>query len=111
MHLPDLTDHSPLTLAVAFAVAVVAVGRFTRLVVHDSWPPMEWVRDRWEARTTPGKWRELLTCPFCFAPWAALVDGAWAWVGDLDPVWWAANVWFAGAYLASMVVLRDEPPE
>lgn len=108
--MPDLTDHSALTLLVAFALGVLAAARFTRLATHDTWPPVRWLREAYEARTTPGQWQELATCPFCFAPYAVLGDGAWAWLGDLDPAWWAVNTWLAASYLAAMVVLRDEPP-
>lgn len=113
-----------LTYAVAFGLAVVAAGRFTRLVVHDDWPPMVWLRERYLmatcGTTDPEEvfgWGKLVTCPFCWAPWPVLVDLGWAAWSGLDTsqpwgvAWWLANLWFAGSYLAAMVVLRDEPPE
>lgn len=108
-----------LTLAVAYVLAVVAVARLTRLVTSDDFPPVAWLRLQWERRTTPGKWQELATCPFCFAPYAAagalaLAVAADIWTPDLGSVagwWWMAVVWGSGSYLASMIVLRDEPPE
>lgn len=109
--MPDLSSHTPLALAVAFALAVIASARFTRLVVFDSWPPIAWLRDRWERVTTPGKWRELFTCPFCFAPYPTLIDLLLGWSSDLAWWWWLPNAWFAAAYLAAMIVVRDEPPE
>jgi hypothetical protein len=124
---------------VALALGVVAVARAVRLVTSDTWPPMARVREWWKARTAPrdadgttplhdqagdpveGPWTALLTCPFCFAPYAAAVDLAWylgssahRWVvGDWTGAgwwWWVVNGWAAVAYLAAMVVLRDEPP-
>jgi hypothetical protein len=123
----------------ALLLGVVAVARSVRLVTADTWPPMQRVRDWWKAHTAPrdadgktplrdedgdlveGPWTPLLTCPFCFAPYAAAVDLAWYlstsahhWnIGgpsDLGWWWWAINGWAAAAYLAAMVVLRDEPP-
>jgi hypothetical protein len=61
-----------------------------------------------------GPWELLVTCPFCHAAWPALVDVVWAWWSGLDgtwgSLWWLANLWFAVAYLAPILVLRDEPP-
>jgi hypothetical protein len=104
-------SHDRITLTIAFLVGVIAVARFTRLVVHDDWPPMVWLRQKYRHAVNYGSWEALVTCPFCFAPWPALADLAWGWGSDLHWSWWAANLWFAGAYLASMLVVRDEPPE
>ena len=112
-----MTD--PLTYAAAALVGTLAVARGTRLVVHDSWPPMAWVRDRWIAwagQHAPN-WVLLLTCPFCFAPYAAAADLTWVLLAGLDgaswwsAAWWVANTWAAVAYVAAQVVVRDEPPE
>ncbi len=123
-------DVSPLTLLAALFLAVVAMGRVTRLVVHDAWPPVRWIRERfvgWSEQTrTVGdhqeltwraSWTLLATCPFCFAPWAVLVSLVWAWASQLDAsswaggLWWLAHIWLAVSYLSAMLVLRDEPPE
>lgn len=111
MHPPDV---SALTYVLAFLTAALAVGRFTRLVVHDDWPPMVWLRQRYRKAVDYGDWEGLVTCPFCFSAWPALADLAWAWwsglAGTWGVLWWAANLWFALAYAAPMIVLRDEPP-
>lgn len=104
-----LTDHAPLELVAAFVAACIAVARFTRLVTHDAWPPMVWAR-RKAMLWSNDAWRPLWECPFCFATYPGLADLAWAWGSGLDAWWWAANVWFAGIYVAAMIVLRDEPP-
>ncbi len=67
--------------------------------------------------TWRAEWAILATCPFCFAPWAVLVSLVWAWASGLDAsswagaLWWLAHIWLAVSYAASMLVLRDEPPE
>lgn len=124
-----------LTLAAAALIGVLGVARATRLVTSDTWPPVRWVRDRWKVRTAvkdpqglvvtdedgapiPGPWTDLLTCPFCFAPYAtaaAVAVAVWGgvWTLDLTTVagwWWALAVWAAGSYAAAMIVVRDEPP-
>lgn len=115
-----------LLLLVAYVVGVVGIARAVRLVVHDTWPPIKTLRDRWRARTgqvvdgdlVDGPWTDLFTCPFCFAPYptaVAVAAAVWAgvWSPDLDTAagwWWVLAVWASGSYLAAMVVLRDEPP-
>lgn len=114
-----MTD--PLQLAVAFVVGVLGVARAVRLITSDTWPPMQRVRDWWITRTACDdgpSWMPLLTCPFCAAPYvAALAVAAAVWAGIWSPDlgtlagwWWVLAVWASGAYLAGMVVVRDEPP-
>lgn len=127
-----MTD--PLTLLAAAVVGTLAVARAVRLVTADSYPPAEHLRIAWEVRQAnrdahaqarPGTlaavrtgWGPLLTCPFCFAPYAAAVNLTWAllagleWTGDLSwsSAWWVVNTWAAVSYLAAMIVVRDEPP-
>lgn len=111
----------PLTLLAAFIVGTIAVGRAARLVTHDSYPPVEWVRLRWLTWTAQTerreKWAALLTCPFCFAPYAVAVNLTWALTAGLEwgsfwsSAWWVVNVWAAVSYLAAIVVVYDEPAE
>lgn len=127
-----MTD--PLALLAAFLLAVVAVARATRLVVHDPWPPVQAARLWWVSyqanrdwnpasqreRTGPGYgWGSLVTCPFCASPYIAAVTLAVGiagdvWSPDLGSLggWWLVlAVWASLSYLSSMLVLRDEPPE
>jgi hypothetical protein len=111
--------------AVAFLIGSLAVARATRLVTSDAYPPAKALRVWWANKTeVHGGWRDgwapLLTCPFCFAPYAAAADLAWALWSHAPALphlpaaggwWWVVNVWAAGSYLASMIVVRDEPPE
>lgn len=109
-----LAHTSPWLLLAAAVVSVLAVGRFTRLLVEDDFPPAVWIRQRY-TDVVPDQWTGLVTCPFCLAPWLQLVSLLWAWLGGIDPqtwsggLWWLAHLWFALAYLASMVVVRDQP--
>lgn len=116
----------PLVLLAALLLGVLATARATRLVVHDSWPPMmtfrAWVVrvlvERWHG--TGEAWSKIVTCPFCFAPYAAAVNLAWFLLADAQlglhesgwaAAWWVVNLWAAIAYLAAIVVVWDEPAE
>lgn len=124
----------PLALLAAFLLAVVAVARATRLVVHDPYPPVQAVRMRWitwqanrdwdpvlqqERTGVAHGWGSLVECPFCAAPYITAVTMAvaiWAdvWEPDLGSLagwWWVLAVWATISYLAAILVLRDEPAE
>lgn len=107
----------PLLVLAAVAVAVLGVGRFTRLVTYDDYPPTTAIRLWWVERVTKGNgWAKLLTCLWCFAPWAMLASLAWLFLGLLySPAvviaWFAFWGWLGVSYLTSMVVRRDEPDE
>lgn len=112
-----------LTLLVAYVLAVIATARLTRLVVHDSWPPMLKARLAfltWAGQTEPReRWSDIATCPFCAAPWLsipvlAVAVAADVWTPDLSTVagwWWLLAVWASLSYLAAMWVVRDEPED
>ena len=103
-------------------LAVVAVGvlggaRLVRLVVHDDFPPTRAIRTWWAAKTSyvhedgsviEGSWTKVLTCHWCFAPYAMAAVFASAYFLDFNAVWWIGWGWAAASYLASMVVERDE---
>lgn len=117
--------NEPLTLLAALILGTLGVARVTRLVTADAYPPMSWLRLRWSTWTAQTErregWEPLLTCPFCFAPYAAAVSlywfywsAAWTGFGGIDTArgwWWALSIWAAGSYLSAMIVVRDEPPE
>ena len=115
-----MTD--PLTLIAAALVGTLAVARAVRLVTSDAYPPMAWLRLRWVnatgSRSALQNWAPLLECPFCFAPYAAAVNLAWALLAGLSwdglswswsSAWWIVNAWAAVSYAAAMIVVRDEP--
>ena len=116
----SLITAQPLVALAAFVLAVLAAGRITRLVIYDAFPPAAWLRAKWDDLTdTPGRrtalhsWNKLLHCPWCFLPWVflaivltfplTLIALWWAWV------WWIGVTWMAGAYLGTMIYLRDDP--
>lgn len=91
----------------AFLVGSLAVARITRMVFHDSFPPMAWVRSKWDEKTEGSQWNDLLHCPFCIAPYVTTVILAWAWFSDFGTAWWLFCVLCAGSYVAAMVVASD----
>lgn len=103
-------------LVAAVLVAILGVGRWVRLVTYDTFPPMVWVREKWyKAMKDRSNWSDLLFCPWCFTPWLMLVCIGWfllslsvVWVAW---AWWLFWGWGALAYVASMVIVRDEPKE
>jgi hypothetical protein len=96
-------------LLAAAVVAVLSVGRISRLVVDDSYPPSAWFRDKWRGWTNDGPWSELVDCHFCVAPYVAAPVLAWGWLSDLHWSWWAFNGWLALSYAAALVAVRDTP--
>jgi len=105
-----LSFDSPFVLIVAFVVGVIGCARITRLLTEDDWPPVEWLRGQY-VRRVPESWSSLVECPFCMAPWVALLEVLTAWAWDLPWWWWLGNVWLGGSYLASILTTRDLPPE
>lgn len=104
----DILLH-PVALAI---IGVLSVARITRLVTHDTWPPMEWARPKIAERLKG--WAELVVCPFCAAPY--LMAGQIAWFLLLYPhheafVWgWVLpNLWWAASYVSAIVVAYDQP--
>lgn len=95
----------------AAAVAVLGTARLTRLIVFDAYPPVAWLRARWDARTEDSGWNQLLHCGFCAAPWLAVATIAWGWASALHWSWWVFYGWLAVSYLASAFVAWDEPPD
>jgi hypothetical protein len=102
-------------LLAAVVVGVLGVGRLSRAIYYDAFPPSIWLRTKWDLLTEESSWNLLLHCPWCLTHWiaagslAVFVVGIWVpWVAV---VWWVWHVWFAISYLASMVIVRDEPAE
>lgn len=110
----DVTwDTLPLIL-LTIATAVLGVARFTRVVVHDNFPPTKWWREVWADLTLDTGWEELFACWWCFGFWAALACIGW-FIGGLFVAWVAWAWWiFWGAlalgYLAPMLIVRDGDP-
>ena len=98
---------------IAIVVAILGVGRLTRVIVHDDFPPAMWWRDTWRRITNDGPWSMLFLCWWCLSFWIALVCIGW-FIAGYYVVWIAWTWWiFWGAlavsYAATMVIVRDEP--
>lgn len=112
-----ITTH-PMTGVLAVLVLIIGVGRITRLITYDAFPPSIWWRITWAGWTAlpngeNGPWTKLFTCFWCLSPWLTLLGGAaffltfaavwFAWV------WWLFLSWMALSYLVAMLVARDDP--
>jgi len=92
----------------AVIVGTLSIARLTRLITQDTFPPAVWLRIKWDDATEGSGWNSLLHCHWCIAPWITLPIGLWGWLTNLQPAWWVFNAWLAVAYIASMIVERDE---
>lgn len=99
----------------AFLVGALATGRISRALYHDAFPPSAWLRAKWDLLTEGSDWNLLLHCPWCITHWVAAVTVGWWIVGLFVPwlaiAWWVWNGWWALSYVASMIIVRDEPEE
>lgn len=95
-------------LIVAAAILVpLTVYRLTRIMVEDSWPPTEALRNWLERRTgRDSGWTTLATCPWCFSMWVSAVVVAsidrWFLPLPLPVCWWLASSCIA-AWIAQKV--------
>ena len=95
--------------------AVLALTRAVRLLVDDSYPPIEALR-RWYLAHTSEEWNPLIECPWCVAPYLALPAVIWGAITWANPTWavnnwawWLVNGWAAASWLAAYITLRDIP--
>lgn len=102
----DLTEFITFVIP-AVVVGVLSAARFTRLLTQDVYPPVAWLRAKWQAITHDGDWSELATCPYCAAPYISAAILAWGLLTDFQTAWWIVNGIMAGAYVAAIVVVRD----
>lgn len=92
----------------AALIGVLSVGRLTRLLVAEDYPPAVWLRTKWDTVTKDGEWSKIVHCPWCAAPYIGAMILAWALLSDFHWSWWVFNGWLAGSYAASWVVFHDE---
>ena len=110
MTIDYLLEH-PFVAVLAILTAVLGVGRLTRLITYDDYPPTIWLRIRWATVTRDSGWSKLATCFWCAAPWLMLPCMAWGVFTSFHWTWWAFWGWLALSYVVSMVVARDEPAD
>lgn len=53
-------------------VYVLAAARLTRLITHDSLPPIQRMRDHVLNRWGHNPWSELVVCPWCMGIWVSI---------------------------------------
>lgn len=105
------------TLIAVVLVGILSVARTARLIGFDEYPPMEWLRDRWDERYGTEGWGKLIHCPFCSAPYLAAGMTLWAWLtfryGNefAEAVWWTLNGVWGLSYVASILVAYDQPED
>lgn len=92
----------------AVIIGTLSAARLTRLLTQDTFPPAVWFRIKWDNLTEGSGWNTLFHCHWCLAPWMTLPVGLWGWLSNLHTSWWVFNAWLAVAYVASMIVERDE---
>lgn len=98
-------------------VTIISAARITRLAVYDKFPPIKWVREKYEDATDGSGWQLLAMCGFCMSFWttsAVVIWGLYAGVYDRYPVesrssaaWWIVNGIFAASYLAATYIAND----
>lgn len=108
---------SPFFLVLAILTLILGAGRLTRIIYWDAFPPAMKVRMAWDRLTGDSSWNKLLHCPWCLAPWIILGGIGWYAWGNIEGwhalniAWWVFWGWLAMAYMASMIIVRDEPAE
>lgn len=107
-------------VAVATVLTIIlGSGRLVRVIYYDAFPPATWLRMKWDALTDRdgwlGQWNKLLHCPWCLSFWITLGCIGWmiaGWqVSWLMWSWWVFWGALAASYVATMIIVRDEPEE
>ena len=108
-------DNVTLEIFLAAVIGILSVARTARLVGFDEYPPMVWLRNKWDDRIGDEGWGKLIHCPFCSAPYMAAGMLAWAWLSwghePWETIWWAVNSVWGLSYIASIVVVYDQPAD
>lgn len=105
----------PLLVILALATAAFGVGRLSRILTYDAYPPAMWLRRKWLDLTRNretndnGPWGKLAICQWCATPWIMAICIAWGWFSSLHWSWWVFWGWLALTYVASIIIARDEP--
>ena len=110
----SLSELSTFQIIAAVAIGVISVARTARLIVWDEYPPMVWLRMKWDERIGEEGWGKLIHCQFCATPYLAVGMALWFWLafahgGDVaQGIWWWVNGVWAGSYVAAIVVAYDD---
>lgn len=103
------------TYIVAVLVLVLGVGRLVRIIYYDDFPLSVKLRILWDRVTGDSLWNKLFHCPWCLTPWVMLGAMGWFALGLYQPwaawSWWLFWGWMALSYVATMIIVRDEPED
>ncbi len=88
-------------------VSTVSASRITRLLVFDSFPPVMWLRGRWDRLTRHGDWSTLFHCQYCMGVWAAGFVVGWGYLVEFDQWWWLFNGFMSVGYGAAILMSND----
>lgn len=94
-------------LIAAFVIGALGSARVARLIGFDTYPPIAWLRSKWDAWTEHSEWNKLVHCPYCSTPYIAAANLTWAYCTELQTAWWITNILLAGAYAAAYFVVYD----
>lgn len=115
---------SPTLYWIAVAVVtVIASARLTRLATFDHFPPVEWLRNKYAAKTDGTGWQLLAFCAYCASFWiTAIVVALGYFAGVYSPdtaslayhpdtvaeqAWWLVMGTLAGSYVAAVFMVHD----
>lgn len=101
-------------------VTVLSAARLSRLATSDAFPPVVWLREKYERATDGSEWQLLALCAYCASFWltalvvtGAALSGVLVWsplVEWFEPAWWIFNGAFAASYLAVITMAHDGVP-
>lgn len=112
----DLFLNNGWLIVASVLVALFGVGRLSRIITWDEYPPTIALRAWWTRITKPYPgWEKLFTCFWCFTPWLMLGALGWfavgLWVEWVAIAWWVFWGWLALSYATSIIMARDEPQD
>ena len=100
---------SKFEIVMALIVGILSVARTARLVIWDEYPPMVWLRIKWDTHIGEDGWGKLIHCQFCATPYMAVVMAGWWYLADGHWTWWAINGVWGFSYVSALVVSYDTP--
>ena len=102
--------------AAAFIFGTLTIARITRLISWDDFPPMVWLRMKWDKLTgvdpdiphnARSGWNKLIYCGYCVGMYVGIGIAAWAFIWDFPTAWWIFCSTVSASYVSAMVLSRD----
>lgn len=88
-------------------VTIISSARLTRLMTHDAFPPVKWLRRKYMEATVDSDWQKLGYCPYCMSFWMTLAVVLSGYYSEWHEVWWLVNTALSASYLAAIFVFYD----